>query len=93
MKRVAKALETKKSGTLKEKLKNEKGSITVFVLTIMLFMLIVVFSVYMNKANQVNSELQKIGSLQEEYDAEQTIDEIYEEKEDEVNKATLSITL
>lgn len=70
----------RENNIVKEKLKSEKGSITIFVLTVMLFILIVIFSVYINKANQANSELEKIGSLQEEYNADQTIDEMYDEK-------------
>lgn len=78
---------------MKNLLKNEKGSITIFVLTIMLFMLIVVLSIYMNKANEVNAQLETISSLQEEYNAEQNIDSIYEESEEENQKASISIVL
>lgn len=69
---------------LKNKLKSEKGSITIFVLTSMFFFLVILLSIYMNNVNK-NSNINKdIKSIEEQYNVtEDDLEKAYQEK---VNK-------
>lgn len=59
-------------------IKSEKGSITLFVLIAMLFLLITAMSVYVNNRNAKNSQDKEIDKIIEQYDETDKIDEIYE---------------
>ena len=67
-----------KKYTNKKILIDEKGSITIYVLTTMLLMLIVTISVYVNKQNEVMKSMQEISKIQKEYNTD-NIDNAYEE--------------
>ena len=64
---------------LKKKAINERGSVTIFVLATVLFILMVLISVYANKSSKVNSQIVKINNLKEQYEQGPSIDEVYEE--------------
>ena len=64
-------------GKLRKKFKSESGSITIYVLAAMLFMLIVTISIYINKANDVNTEISKIKQIEDEYNSNLNLDEEY----------------
>lgn len=59
--------------------KNQKGSITIYVLTTMLFMLVIIISVYVNKSNNVNAQIARIQQIQEEYNSnlDSDLDKLY----------------
>ena len=64
----------------KKILKNEKGSITLFVLLAILFFLIVIFSVFMSSSNKNRIQMSEFDKIKQEYDKEvNRIDEIYDE--------------
>ena len=64
----------------KKILKNEKGSITVFVLLAILFFLIVVFSVFMSSSNKNRIQISELDKIKQEYEKDlNNIDEIYNE--------------
>ena len=52
---------------------------TIFVLATVLFILMVLISVYANKSSKVNSQIVKINNLKEQYEQGPSIDEVYEE--------------
>ena len=52
----------------KKILKNEKGSITVFVLLAILFFLIVVFSVFMSSSNKNRIQISELDKIKQEYE-------------------------
>ena len=64
----------------KKILKNEKGSITLFVILAILFFLIVVFSVFMSSSNKNRIQASELDKIKEEYEKDvNNIDEIYDE--------------
>jgi hypothetical protein len=79
---------------LKKKfLKNEKGSITVYVLASMLFMLITTSTIYMNVSNKTNEQEKQLDKIVEEYKSDQPGQPDYKKLEDvyneEINKKDL----
>lgn len=68
-------------------LKNENGSITVFVLAIMLFMLIVVGTSYMSISNKRIAQKKEIEKIQKQYD-DASMDEISSKYQEVVMKPT-----
>lgn len=79
---------------LKKKfLKNEKGSITVYVLASMLFMLIMTSTIYMNVSNKTNEQEKQLDKIVEEYKSDQPGQPDYKKLEDvyneEINKKDL----
>lgn len=63
---------------LKKFLKNEKGSITLFVVAAILFFLIVVFSMFMTSSNKSRIQTSEIDKIKEEYqESVENIDQIY----------------
>ena len=78
-------------------LKSEKGSITVFVLTTMLFMLIVIFISYMTLMNKNSAQIREIERVQAEYESsagiENEMEQIYNEIVDKEYQTGLSISL
>ena len=61
-------------------LKNEKGSITLFVLLAILFFLMVIFSVFMSSSNKNRIQMSELDRIKQEYDKDvDRIDEIYDE--------------
>ena len=65
---------------LKKFLKNEKGSITLFVVVSILFFLIVVFSMFMTSSNKSRIQTSEIDKIKEEYqESVQNIDQIYQD--------------
>lgn len=60
--------------------RNEKGSITLYVLVAMMLMCFVVIGVYMNASNRKANQMQELEKIKEEYERENNnINEIYEE--------------
>ena len=60
--------------------KNEKGSITLFVLLAILFFLIVIFSLFMNSSNKNVIQSSEIDNIKEEYqESVNNIDQIYDD--------------
>ena len=66
----------------KRKLKNEKGSITIFVLTAMLFFLIVIAGIFIFYSNKAVNHEKTMSGIKDEYSAD-NIDEIYNQKTNE----------
>ena len=63
-----------------KKIRNEKGSITLYVLVAMMLMCFVVIGVYMNASNRKANQMKELEKIKEEYERENNnIDEIYEE--------------
>lgn len=60
------------------KLKNEKGSITAFVLASILFFIVVFIGVYVNSSNKIQKQHKDIRKVQQSYDIE-NVNELYEE--------------
>ena len=67
---------------LKNKIQNEKGSITLYVLVTMMLFLSVVLVTYIQSRNKNSTQLQQLGEIQKEYQSND-IDDIYEETETE----------
>ena len=66
----------------KEKLSNQKGSITLFVLLAMLFFLVVVVNMFMRSSNSNQAQISEYDKLKQEYDEYiENIDNIYTETE------------
>lgn len=62
--------------------KSERGSITVFVLTAMLFLLMVVLITYVGISNKKQAQIDQIDKIKEEYESSlKDIDNIYEQEE------------
>lgn len=65
---------------LKKFLKNEKGSITLFILLSILFFLIVIFSIFMVSGNKKQAQTSEIDKIKKEYEQSiDNIDQIYDE--------------
>lgn len=62
----------------KNKVKNSKGSITLFVLISMSFFCAVVFGIYSNASNKTQEQEKQLKKIQEEYKSED-VNKIYEE--------------
>ena len=58
-------------------IRSEKGSITLFVLITMLFFIYIVISVYMNQNNKINAQKKQIQQIQQEYNKDENMEEIY----------------
>ena len=58
----------------KKILKNEKGSITLFVLLAILFFLIMIFSIFISTSNKKQSQTSEVDRIRQEY--EQSVDNI-----------------
>ena len=75
----------------RKRLKNEKGSITLYVLISMFFFIVIVFGIYFNTNNKMQKQNKEIDKIQQEYEKEK-INEIYEERYDNyVNAETPTI--
>lgn len=68
--------------------KNEKGSITLFVIVVMLFFIIFAAGVYAFNTNKLSTQMKDIAKIQEEYDSDENIDEIYDETIDRLDQST-----
>lgn len=75
---------------LKNKIQNEKGSITLYVLITMMLFLSVSLVTYMQSKSKNSTQLQQLGEIQKEYQSND-IDEIYKETEAE-NKGKINVT-
>ena len=65
---------------LKKFLKNENGSITLFVLLAILFFLIVIFSVFLVSSNKKQAQTSEVDKIKQEYEKSiNNIDQIYNE--------------
>ena len=60
-----------------KKIKQEKGSITLYVLISMMFFLVVIFGIYVNSSNKIQKQEEEINKVQKEYEKE-TVNDIYE---------------
>ena len=59
-------------------MRNEKGSVTLFVLVTMLLIVTVLVIVYMRISERNNNQMQQIEKIQEEYKSE-NIEQVYQE--------------
>lgn len=62
-----------------KKIKNEKGSITLFVLISMLFFIIILVGLFTNISNKVAKQEREINRIQQSY-RQEDINKIYNEK-------------
>ena len=78
----------------KFKLKNERGSVTLFVLIAMLFFLIVGLIIFMSNMNNSTSQQRDVKKIQSEYNVNTSeLDEIYNEQEKkQTGKLLISVT-
>ena len=60
-----------------KKIKQEKGSITLYVLISMMFFLVVIFGIYVNSSNKIQKQEEEINKVQKEYEKE-NVNDIYE---------------
>ena len=63
---------------IKSKIKEQKGSITIFVVISMIFFTIVVMALYVNSTYKVQAQQKEIEKIQKTYQKED-INQIYEE--------------
>ncbi len=61
---------------LKLKIKEEKGSITLFVLTSIIFFVVVLVGLYVNSSYKIQKQQKEIQKIQNSYETE-NIDELY----------------
>lgn len=73
--------------------KNEKGSITLFVIVVMLFFIIFTAGVYAFNTNKLSTQMKDIAKIQEGYDSDENIDEIYDEILQDVEEGKLTYTI
>lgn len=59
-------------------IKNQKGSVTIFVLSAMIFVLIVIFIAYQTIHNKNEAQIKTIDQIQQEYDVEENLESVYE---------------
>ena len=70
----------RKEKNLSKKLKEERGSITVFILSTMLVIVAVIFTIYFSKMNKISSQEEALDKMQEEYNQNtDDMKQIYEE--------------
>lgn len=63
---------------IKEEIKkNEKGSITLFVLVAMLFFTIILILSFGGQMNKIDSQKKQVEKIQEEYNTEEDMERIY----------------
>ncbi len=87
-----KILEEVKNNILKRKLKNERGSVTLFVLIAMLFFLTVGIIIFITNMNSSTSQQRDVKRIQSEYNNVGDLDKIYEEQKDkQVGRLVISV--
>ena len=59
--------------------KNERGSITLFVLVTMMLISAILLLSYANHANKISSQKKQIEEIQRQYHTEEDIEEVYEQ--------------
>ena len=70
----------KKKNYFSKKIREEKGSITVFILSTMLVIVAVIFTIYFSKMNKISSQEEALDKMQEEYNQNtDDMKQIYEE--------------
>ena len=57
--------------------KNEKGSITLFVLVSMIFFCLILLGFYLSSINSNNAQLKEIENIKEQYTSQEDINDIY----------------
>ena len=57
--------------------KNEKGSITLFVLVSMIFFCLILLGFYLSSINIYNTQLKEIENIKEQYTSQEDINDIY----------------
>ena len=57
--------------------KNEKGSITLFVLVSMIFFCLILLGFYLSSININNTQLKEIENIKEQYTSQEDINDIY----------------
>lgn len=72
---------------INKKIKSEKGSVTVFVLATMLFIMLVMITSYTGMMNKLSNQTKQIQKIQEEY----MVANVEEQMTDEYNKVLMSI--
>ena len=66
-------------GKLKNKINNEKGSITLYVLVTMILFLMVIVSMYRQTRIKNSTQLQQLSEIQKEYESS-NIDDTYQKE-------------
>ena len=69
----------------RKRLKNEKGSITLYVLISMFFFIVIVFGIYFNTNSKMQKQNKEIEQIQKQYEKE-NINDVYEKAEDKYVK-------
>ncbi len=64
---------------IKKFVKQEKGSITLFVLSAMLFFVTILTLTYMSQVDKVNNQKKQIEQVQAQYNVDKDMDRVYEE--------------
>lgn len=88
---MKKQLETKKTQQIwnKKRKRNERGSVTVFVLIAMIFFLTVGIAVFINSMNNNTSQKRDVKKIQNEYSNLGDLGQIYEEQKDKVSRTSV----
>ncbi len=69
-----------------QKIKQEKGSITLFVLISMVFILVAVLGIYFNSSSKAQKQYKEIEKIQKEYEKE-NINDVYEKTYDKYTQS------
>lgn len=69
-----------------QKIKQEKGSITLFVLISMVFILVAVLGIYFNSNSKAQKQYKEIEKIQKEYEKE-NINDVYEKTYDKYTQS------
>ncbi len=73
-------MKNNKKTYLRKMIKEERGSITVFILSTMLVIVAVIFTIYFSKMNKISSQEEALDKMQEEYNQNtDDMKQIYEE--------------
>lgn len=59
------------------KKREERGSVTLFVLVSMMFFLIFLTFTYMNQADKINNQKRQIDEIQKQYNVDDEMDSVY----------------
>lgn len=79
---MKKSTDNESVGAVNKRIKQEKGSITLYVLISMMFFLMVILGIYVNSSNKIQKQEKEIEKIQKEYEKED-INDLYEEVEEE----------
>lgn len=77
-------MKNNKKTYLRKMIKEERGSITVFILSTMLVIVAVIFTIYFSKMNKISSQEEALDKMQEEYN--QNTDDMKQIYEESINQ-------